>query len=98
MSGKALSIKNDSKINFLAREITEFIGRGSATTEKLVTTLKEIKQTAGIKTLKDLQQGHIIRIAEELRQRAQSGNISHSNANSYISSINNIVKYLGRED
>ena len=55
MSGKALSIKNYSKVNFLAREITSFIGRGSSTTEKLVTTLREIKQTTGIKSLKDLQ-------------------------------------------
>lgn len=98
MSGKALSIKNDSKINFLAREITSFIGRGSSTTEKLVTTLKGIKESAGIKTLKDLEQRHITQIAEELRQKARSGNISHSNANSYISSINNVVKYLGRDD
>jgi hypothetical protein len=98
MSGKALSIKNDSKINFLAMEITSFTGRGSSTTEKLITTLNEIKQTAGIKSLKDLQQGHIAHIVEELSRKARSGNTSQSNANSYISSINNIVKYIGRED
>lgn len=98
MSGKALSIKNYSKINFLAREIAAFIGRGSATTEKLTTTLKEIKETAGIKTLKDLEQRHIMHIAEGLKHRAESDKISLSNANSYISSINNIVKYLGSDD
>ena len=59
MSGKALSIKNDSKINFLAREISNFIHRGSATTEKLSATLHLIKEETGLKTLKNLEQSHI---------------------------------------
>ena len=97
MSGKALSIKNDYKISFLAHEITAFIGRGSSTTEKLAATLRVIKETIGIKTLKDLEQGHIIRITEGLRHKADSGK-SLSNANSYISSLNNIIRYIGRDD
>lgn len=95
MNGKALSIKNDSKISFLAIEITKFIGRGSSTTEKLAATLREIKKSAGIKSLKDLKQPHVIQIVKELKNKTKSGNMSLSNANSYISSINNIVKYIG---
>ena len=87
MNGKALSIKNDSKISFLAIEITKFIGRGSSTTEKLAATLREIKKSAGIKSLKDLEQPHVIQIVKELKNKTKSGNMSLSNANSYISSI-----------
>ncbi|MCL4497770.1 MAG: hypothetical protein M1412_06975 [Deltaproteobacteria bacterium] len=98
MNGKALSIKNDSKISFLAIEITKFIGRGSSTTEKLAATLREIKKSAGIKSLKDLEQPHVIQIVKELKNKTKSGNMSLSNANSYISSLNNIVKYIGSSD
>ena len=98
MNGKALSIKNDSKINFLAKEITKFIGRGSSTTEKLATTLKEIEESSGIKSLKNLEQQHINRIVENLKDKVISGNMSLSNANSYVSSINNIVRYLDNSE
>ena len=98
MSGKALSIKNDSKINYLAKEISEYIHRGSATTEKLSATLHMIKEKTGLRTLKSLEQSHIGEIVSGLREKAEAGGISLSNANSNISSINNIIKYLGRED
>ncbi len=98
MNGKALSIKNDSKISFLAKEITKFIGRGSSTTEKLATTLKEIEESSGIKSLKNLEQQHINRIVENLKDKVISGTMSLSNANSYVSSINNIVRYLNNSE
>lgn len=98
MSGKAMSIKNESKISFLSKEISEFIKRGSSTAEKLSATLKEIKSQAGIKTLKDMEQSHINDMVTGLKNNVSSGNMSLSNANSYISSINNIVRYIGRDD
>ena len=97
MNGKkALSIKNDSKILYLSKEITKFIGRGSATTEKLVATLKEIKISTAIKSLKFLEQSHIIKIVEGLKHKTESS--SMSNANSYISSLNNIIRYIGSDN
>ena len=98
MSGKALSTKNDSKITYLAREITNFVGRGSSTTEKLAATLREIHKSAGIKSLKNLEQSHIDKIVNELKNEVITGNMSLSSANSYISSINNIVRYIGNGD
>jgi hypothetical protein len=98
MNGKALSIKNDSKINYLAKEISEYIHRGSATTEKLSATLHLIKEETGLKTLKNLEQSQIEGIVSGSKAKAEAGGISLSNANSHISSINNIIKYLGRED
>ena len=98
MSGKALSIKNDSKISFLAKGISEYIHRGSATTEKLSATLHLIKEETGLKTLKNLEQSQIEGIVSGSKAKAEAGGISLSNANSHISSINNIIKYLGRED
>jgi hypothetical protein len=94
MSGKALSIKNDSKINYLAREISNFIHRGSATTEKLSATLHLIKEETGLKTLKNLKQSHIDAVIAKIA----STEASLSSKNSYISSINNIVKYSSKEN
>ena len=91
---QALSLQSDFKINYTAREITAFIGRGSATTEKIITTLNEIKETAGIKSLKSLEQAHISQIIDKL----QTADMSLSAKNSYISSLNNVVKYLNRSD
>ncbi len=90
---QVVSLKNNSKIAYLAREITNFAGRGSATTEKIAMTLKEIKLTAGIKSLKFLEQAHITQFIEKLK----TSDMSLSSKNSYISSINNIVKYLNKD-
>ena len=98
MSGKAMSIKNESKISFLSKEISEFIKRGSSTAEKISATLRAIKSQTGIKTLKDLKQTHIHDMIAGLKNNVSSGNMSLSTVNSYISSINNIVKYIGRDD
>ncbi len=95
MNGKALSIKNNSKIDYLAKEISEFLNRGSATKEKISATLHLLRNEIGIKTLKDLEQPHIEKIASELKEKVKVENMSTSAAGSYISSINNIVKYIG---
>ena len=95
MNGKALSIKNNSKIDYLAKEISEFLNRGSATKEKISATLHLLRNEIGIKTLKDLEQPHIEKIASELKEKVKVENMSKSAAGSYISSINNIVKYIG---
>ena len=93
-----MSIKNESKISFLSKEISEFIKRGSSTAEKISATLKEIKSQSGIKTLKDLKQSHINDIIAGLKNNVSSRTMSLSTVNSYISSINNIVKYIDRDD
>lgn len=98
MNGKALSIKNNSKIDYLAKEISEFLNRGSATKEKISATLHLLRNEIGIKTLKDLEQPHIEKIASELKEKVKVENMSKSAAGSYISSINNIVKYIGSSD
>jgi hypothetical protein len=97
-SDKVLSIKNDSKISYTAKEIAnEFLHRGSATREKIESTLRILKDEFGIKTLKNLAQEHIDKFVSNLKYKIESGNMSLSNANSYISSINNLVKYIGKD-
>ena len=98
MNGKALSIKNNSKIDYLAKEISEFLNRGSATKEKISATLHLLRNEIGIKTLKDLEQPHIEKIASELKERVKAENMSTSAAGSYVSSLNNIVRYIGNKE
>ena len=98
MNGKALSIKNNSKIDYLAKEISEFLNRGSATKEKISATLHLLRNEIGIKTLKDLEQPHIEKIASELKERVKAENMSTSAVGSYVSSLNNIVRYIGNKE
>ena len=98
MNSKALSIKNDSKIDYLTKEISEFLKRGSATREKISATLHLLRNEIGIKTLKDLEQSHIEKIVLGLKEKVQAANMSTSAAGSYISSLNNITRYVGRSD
>ena len=97
MDKQAMSLKNDFKIDLVAKGISEFIGRGSATTDKISATLNLLKSETGLKTLKDLQQSHIEKIIEKVQENTKAGG-SKSAANSYISSLNNIIKYSGRDD
>lgn len=71
--------------------------RGSATKEKLETALHLIRET-GIKSLKNLTTENINTIITGLKEKVENGALSTSAANSYISSINNIVKYSGNEE
>jgi len=96
---KAMSIKNDSKISYLSNVIaSDFLGRGQATRDKIEATLHMIKDSAGIKSLKNLDATHINKIVNDLQAKNRAGTLSTSAANSYISSINNIAKYINRND
>jgi len=96
---KAMSIKNDSKISYLSNVIaSDFLNRGQATRDKIEATLHMIKDSAGIKSLKDLNEQHINKIVNDLQAKNRAGTLSTSTINSYISSINNISRYAGRDD
>jgi len=96
---KAMSIKNDSKINYLAREIAgSFLNRGTATEQKISATLHMLRDEAGIKSLKSLDEQHINKVVSDLQSKVAAGTLSTSAANSYISSINNIAKYIGKDE
>ncbi|MCL4322472.1 MAG: hypothetical protein M0016_01265 [Deltaproteobacteria bacterium] len=83
---------------YLSKEISEgFLHRGSATKEKLETTLRLIRET-GIKSLKNLTTENINTIITGLKEKVENGTLSTSAANSYISSINNIVRYSGNDE
>jgi hypothetical protein len=98
MNGKALSIKNDSKISYLAKEISEFLHRGSATNEKISATLHLLRNEIKIKTLKNLEESHIHKIVSALKEKVSAGTMSTSAAGSYISSLNNVIRYVVRDD
>ena len=97
MDKQVMSLKNDFKIDLIAKSVANFIGRGSATTDKISATLSLLKTETGLKTLKDLQQSHIEKIIEKVQERTENGG-SKSAANSYISSLNNIIKYVNNSD
>jgi hypothetical protein len=95
---KNLGVRNEHDIRYYARDISEnFLQRGSDTTAKLETTLRFLKEETGLKNLVKLNEGHIKNIVSNFQEKLKEG-MSLSNINGYISSINNIARYIGKNE
>lgn len=95
---KNLGVRNEHDIRYYARDISEnFLHRGSDTTAKIETTLRFLKEETGLKNLAKLDGNHIKSIINTFQERLKDG-MSLSNINGYISSINNIARYIGKDE
>lgn len=95
---KNLGLRNEHDICYYARDISEnFLHRGSGTTDKLEMTLRFLKQETGLKNLVKLNGGHMKNIINNFREKLKEG-MSLSSINGYISSINNIARYIGKDE
>ncbi|MHB1664332.1 MAG: hypothetical protein ACYCT7_03590 [bacterium] len=96
---KSISVRSDSKINYMAKIIAqEFLHRGTSTTEKLAATMRFAKEMTGLRNLCKLEKTDIDKIINNLQEKFQSGQLSTSSVNSHISSLNNIIKYIGKTE
>lgn len=96
---KSISVRSDSKIDYMAKVIAqEFLHRGTSTTEKLATTMRFVKEMAGLRNLDKLEKTDTDKIMNNLQEKYQSGQLSTSSINSHISSLNNIIKYIGKTE
>lgn len=94
-----LSVRNDHDIRHYAREVSEnFLHRGSDTTAKLASAMRFIKEETGLRNLGKLEESHVENILDLLRENLKSGAMSSSTVNGYISSLNNIVRYVGKPE
>lgn len=95
---KNLGVRNEHDICYYARDISEnFLHRGSDTTDKLKMTLRFLKKEAGLKNLANLNGGHMKNIISNFQEKLKEG-MSLSSINGYISSINNIARYIGKDE
>ena len=96
---KSLGIRNEHDIRHYARDVSEnFLHRGSDTTAKLASAMRFIKEETGLRNLSKLEESHVENILDSLRENLKSGAMSSSTVNGYISSLNNIVRYVGKPE
>ncbi len=87
------SFKNQFQSNMLAQEIAEFQNRGFASAEKVQTVLNEIRETAEIRHLKNLDESKVIEIAEKIAEKVALEEIIGRTGATYISALNQILDY-----
>ncbi len=93
MSKAIGSLKNDWSIHAVSNAITEHINRGIATSEKVETVLREMKEF-GVRNINKLDETQVREIAEHIAEKVQQGEIAGKTGASYISALNAISDYV----
>ncbi len=87
------SFKNGLQASHLARIIAQDQHRGSATERAVETVLNGMREIAGVKSLRHLDDSKIQIYIDTLRDRVEDGNLKVSTASDYISALNATIKY-----
>ena len=95
---KNLSIRNKGNINFSARTIAHDFNHGSATVNRIVTVLNDLRYEQNIRNLSQISADTINQYAEELQDRLHDDSLSPKTVVNYISTINMIVRYIDKSD
>jgi len=88
------NFKNEHKASYLARQIAQDFHKGSQLERRLETVLNQIRETTGVRSLKNLTQDTIRAYIDTLKDRYNSGELSRATTSSYISAVNDIIKYV----
>jgi len=86
--------KNSLQASHVARQIAQNFNRGSAIERHLETVLNSIRDIAGIKSLKQLSEETIQVYTDTLQDKLNAGELSRVTTSSYISAMNDIIKYM----
>ncbi len=87
------SFKNQFQSSMLSKEISSFYNRGFASADKVQTVLNEIRETAEIRHLKNLDESKVLEIAEKIAEKVALEEIAGKTGATYISALNQIVDY-----
>jgi len=93
-----LSIRNRSNINYTARTIAADANRGSATTNRLITVLSDLRYSANIRNLSQISRSVVKTYIEQLQDKLYSDSLSPKTVVNYISAVNIITNYIGKND
>jgi len=91
--GFQVSLKNEHKASFLARDIAIWFHRGSALERRIETVLNHLREEIGVRSLKRLDQEAIRAYVDHLKDRVGAGEISRKTAENYLSALNKIIEY-----
>jgi len=87
------NIRRESDANAVSRQIALDLGRGSRTSDMLKTVIADLKELTDIKHLKDLTQDRVSLYIDNLKAKISAGEITRKTTATYVSSLNNLVRY-----
>jgi site-specific recombinase XerD len=87
------NFKNPHSASYLARDIAQYFNKGSAIESKIETTLNTLRETTGVKGLKQIDSQVIEAYVATLQDRVQEGSLSRHTAETYVSALNRIIEY-----
>jgi site-specific recombinase XerD len=87
------NFKNPHSASYLARDIAQYFNKGSAIEGKIETTLNTLRETTGVRGLKQIESQVIEAYVSTLQDRVQEGSLSRHTAETYVSALNRIIEY-----
>ena len=87
------NFKNERKASYVARNIASWHNRGTAIEAKIETVLNQLREYTGIRSLKELNNTIVQAYLDTLQDRLQNDEITPKTAASYVSALNDIIRY-----
>jgi site-specific recombinase XerD len=87
------NFKNPHSASYLARDIAQYFNKGSAIEGKIETTLNTLRETTGVRGLKQIDSQVIEAYVSTLQDRVQEGSLFRHTAETYVSALNRVIEY-----
>ena len=87
------NFKNTHSASYLARDIAQYFNKGSAIESKIETTLNTLRETTGVRGLKQIDSQIIEAYVSVLQDKVENSELSRHTAETYVSALNRIIEY-----
>jgi len=87
------TFKNEHSASYLARYIAQFNNKGVSIEAKIETVLNQLRETTGVRGLKQIDSQVIEAYVSTLQDRVEANELTKHTAETYISALNRIIEY-----
>jgi site-specific recombinase XerD len=87
------TFKNEHSASYLARYIAQFNNKGVSIEAKIETVLNQLRETTGVRGLKQIDSQVIEAYVSTLQDRVEANELAKHTAETYISALNRIIEY-----
>jgi site-specific recombinase XerD len=87
------NFKNPHSTSYLARDIAQYNNKGSSIEAKIETVLNQLRETTGVRGLKQIDSQVIEAYVFILQDKVENSELSKHTAETYISALNRIIEY-----
>jgi len=85
--------KNEHSASYLARDIAQFNNKGVSIEAKIETVLNQLRETTGVRGLKQIDSQVIEAYVSTLQDRVEANELTKHTVETYISALNRIIEY-----